>query len=216
MILSRKAIAIATVVTILLLDQVSKIAVKLSMLEHTGISVFGNWFQIFFIENEGMAFGITLGGTLGKLLLTSFRLIFSSFIIVFIHRLIVENKSKSLIFCTSLILAGALGNIIDSVFYGVIFSDSIGQVATFLPAKGYGNWFHGRVVDMLYFPIYSGHFPDWVPFVGGDEFEFFRFIFNVADAAISCGIAFLLLFQRSVFTENGSSVSVPIDAIEIN
>ncbi len=210
MTLSRKSIAFFTVGMLLLLDQASKIYVKLHMMEHTGIPVFGDWFQIFFIENEGMAFGMTLGGTFGKLLLTSFRLVFSSFIIYFIYRLVVEQKPKFFIFCCSLILAGALGNIIDSIFYGVIFSDSSGRIAEWLPAQGYSSWLHGRVVDMLYFPLFSGIYPDWVPIVGGDEFVFFSFIFNIADAAISIGIACLLFFQRHVFTETQPTQLDPI------
>jgi signal peptidase II len=149
-----------------------------------------------------MAFGMKLGGDYGKLLLSLFRIGAVGFIGYYLYTIIKENQSKGLILSISLILAGALGNIIDSVFYGVIFSDSATQIATFMPAEGgYASWFHGRVVDMFYFPIISGFFPDWVPFWGGEYFQFFRPVFNIADAAITTGVFMILVFQRSFFSD---------------
>ena len=152
-----------------------------------------DWFYIFFTENNGMAFGMEI---FGKLFLTLFRIgavIFGSW---YLHRIIKRKLKTGYIVCIALILAGAIGNIIDSVFYGVIFNASTtSHIATFVPiGEGYSTWFYGRVVDMFYFPIIDTNWPDWLPFVGGDHFIFFSPIFNVADAAISCGIIALLLF----------------------
>ncbi len=187
-------IAIAVVVAVLLIDQLSKIWVKTHMGLKDSIDVF-SWFQIYFVENNGMAFGIEAGG---KLFLSLFRIIAVIFIAIYLSRLIKQNYKSGFIACMALILAGAAGNIIDSVFYGVIFEESFpGHVASFVPwGEGYASLLHGRVVDMLYFPLISGSYPDWIPFLGGKEFLFFRFIFNIADSAITVGVILILLFYR--------------------
>lgn len=170
--------------------------------------IFGDWFRIHFTENEGMAFGMKLGGENGKLLLTMFRIVALTFISYYLYTLIINNSPKGLIISIALILSGAFGNIIDSVFYGVIFSESTLQVAEFMPAQGgYASWFHGKVVDMLYFPIISGFFPDWLPVWGGSYFQFFRPVFNIADAAITIGVLSILIFQKSFFEEKNAPAS---------
>lgn len=159
----------------------------------------GNWFKLHFLENYGMAFGIEFGGSWGKIVLTLFRIIFCGVIIYYIQTLIKAKAHLGYTISWTMILVGALGNIIDSVFYGVLFSESNAwNVAQFLPVeKGYAAWFHGSVVDMLYFPLIKGHFPDWFPFWAGEDFEFFRPVFNVADATISVGFVLILLFQNA-------------------
>jgi signal peptidase II len=158
--------------------------------------VFDHWFIIHFTENNGMAFGLEFGGSFGKLFLSLFRIILVGGIGWYLFHLIKTKAHMGMIICFSLIFAGAIGNIIDSAFYGLIFSDSDIELAKLFPSEGgYGSFLHGRVVDMLYFPIIDGHFPQWFPFVGGEQFLFFRPIFNIADSSISIGVASLLLFQ---------------------
>lgn len=159
-----------------------------------------DWFIIHFTENPGMAFGMELGGNYGKLILTLFRIVVVGGIFYWLKGMVKENAKPVAITAVSLVLAGAIGNIIDSVFYGVVFNESYGQLANFIPEEGgYAGWFHGRVVDMLYFPLFKGYLPDWIPFWGGDYFVFFRPIFNIADTAISVGVGLLLLFQKTIF-----------------
>jgi len=189
------------VILILAIDQTLKFWIKTHMFMQQEFVIFPNWFRIHFIENEGMAYGLKFGGDFGKILLTMFRLVAVVVGFVYMKKLIREKYSTGLLICGSLILAGAAGNLIDSMFYGIIFNDSIGyEVAQFMPSGGgYGSFLHGRVVDMLYFPIYEGYLPKWVPFKGGDYFVFFRPVFNVADAAISTGVVSILLFQKRFF-----------------
>ncbi len=190
--------AVAVVFLVLLLDQLSKVWVKTHMGLYDSIPV-TDWFRIYFVENNGMAFGIEAGG---KLFLSLFRIVAVVLIIFYIRRLVRENYKTGFIVCVTLVLAGAAGNIIDSIFYGAIFEASYpGHVASMVPwGEGYSSLLHGKVVDMLYFPLFSGTWPDWVPIVGGEEFLFFRFIFNVADSAITVGVILILLFYRKTLS----------------
>lgn len=197
---SKTLVAVAVIVLVIVIDQISKIWVKTNMALGDQFNVIGEWFRIYFVENNGMAFGIEAGG---KLFLTLFRIVAVVFISIFLAKLIRKNTfSHGFIACIALVLAGAFGNIIDSVFYGMIFTASYpGHVAMFVPwGEGYASLFHGKVVDMFYFPLIEGTYPNWVPFVGGSEFLFFRFIFNVADSAISVGVVLLLLFYRKTLS----------------
>ena len=191
-------IVVGVVFLILLADQWSKIWVKTNMMLFESIHVF-DWFQIYFVENPGMAFGINPGN---KLLLTLFRIFAMCAIIYYISRLIKQNYKTGFIVCISLVLAGATGNIIDSVFYGMIFEAAHPhQVASFVPwGQGYASLFHGNVVDMFFFPIIRTTYPDWFPWIGGNEFVFFRYIFNIADSAITIGSFLLLIFYRKTLS----------------
>jgi|WetSurSiteA1Bulk_404760.scaffolds.fasta_scaffold07382_4 signal peptidase II len=193
--------AILLIVLILVVDQISKILIKTSMTIGQSIYVLGNWFQIRFIENPGMAFGLDIPGQWGKPVLTVFRIIAVVIIGWYLRQLVRKKVKKGLILCVALILAGASGNIIDSVFYGLIFNESTYfTVAQFMPeGGGYAPVLYGKVVDMLYFPIINGHFPHWFPFRAGEEFIFFRPIFNLADSSITLGIFTILIFQRRFF-----------------
>ncbi len=187
--------------TIILIDQISKILVKLNMTLGQSIPVFGDWFQIHFTENYGMAFGLEFSGEYGKLFLSILRIVAVIAIGWYICRLIKNRAPAGLIACISLIMAGAIGNIIDSAFYGLAFSEShFNQVAEFLPEEGgYGAFLHGKVVDMLYFPIIRGDIPEWVPNWGGQPFIFFRPVFNIADSAITIGVLTMIIFQKKFF-----------------
>jgi signal peptidase II len=192
------------IILILLIDQISKIYIKTHFNLGEEIKVF-DWFRILFVENEGMAWGAKIPGEYGKLLLTLFRLGAIVGIGYWLWDSVRNNGSRVLIVAISFIFAGALGNIIDSVFYGVIFDDSYGQVAAFLPeGGGYGTVFHGKVVDMLYFPLFEGMLPKWVPIWGGEYFSFFDPVFNIADTAISTGVTLLLLFNKKAFPKKES------------
>jgi len=186
---------------ILLIDQVVKIYIKTHFRLGEYVQVF-DWFKIYFVENNGMAFGTEFGGKTGKLFLTVFRLVAITGISYWLYQSIKKKESKLLIIAISLILAGAIGNIIDSVFYGRIFSDSFHQVAQVFPeGGGYASWFQGRVVDMFYFPMFEVSIPDFLPVLGGKHFTFFEPVFNVADSAITIGVAILLLFNKRIFKE---------------
>jgi signal peptidase II len=193
--------ALIIVVLILIADQVFKIWVKTHMYLGESYQVFPHWFFIHFTENEGMAFGMKLGGTSGKLVLSLFRIAAVAAIGWWLYRLTRHPVHNGLIISIALIMAGALGNIIDSAFYGLIFNESgFNQVAALFPADGgYASFLHGKVVDMLYFPLVGGHYPSWIPVFGGDEFEFFRPVFNIADSAITVGVLTLIVFQKKFF-----------------
>lgn len=192
--------SILIVVLVLLVDQILKIWIKTNMTLGQEFPVIGNWFIIHFVENNGMAFGFEFGGDYGKIFLSLFRVVAVFGIGWYILQLIKKGLPMGFIACVSLIFAGAIGNIIDSAFYGLIFNDSYGEVSTLFPlGGGYASFLHGRVVDMFYFPLFSGVFPNWVPFVGGTDFQFFRPVFNVADSAISVGIFSIIIFYRKQF-----------------
>ncbi|WP_309642230.1 lipoprotein signal peptidase [Flavobacterium sp.] len=186
---------------ILLVDQVTKIYIKTNFVLGEEVNVF-SWFKILFIENEGMAWGTEIPGAYGKLFLTLFRLVAVSAIGYWLWDSVQKNSSTYLIVAIALILAGAFGNIIDSVFYGVIFDNSHNHLATLFSDKPYGKVFHGKVVDMLYFPIIDGKFPQWFPIWGGNDFKFFNAIFNIADMAISTGVGILIVFNKKAFHKN--------------
>ncbi|MGZ8511644.1 MAG: lipoprotein signal peptidase [Chitinophagaceae bacterium] len=196
--------AILIIALIIIADQALKIWIKTSFpfgnTELTGLE----WFQLYFIENRGMAWGWEFGGEWGKMVLTLFRLAAVIFGTWYLAKIVKENYSRGFIICASLIYAGALGNLIDSMFYGLIFEETTySQVAKIFPADGYAGFLHGRVVDMLYFPIIrDANFPSWFPFVGGDKFEFFSPIFNIADASISIGVITLFVFQKRFFKKH--------------
>jgi len=175
--------------------------------------VAGNWFIIHFTENNGMAFGLQFAGNYGKLALSLFRILAVGFLGWYIYHLARLKTGFGVIFSFSLILAGAMGNIIDSALYGILFSESTYfDVARFLPAEGgYSTFLHGKVVDMFYFPILEGTYPKWLPYLGGDNFIFFRPVFNVADSAITIGVLSLLIFQRQFFQKH---VDAPIENTE--
>ena len=181
---------------ILLLDQIFKVWIKTHMTIGQDFAVFGNWFLIHFVENPGMAFGWELGGDTGKLILSLFRIVAICALIWYIRMLMREKAPQGFILCVSLILAGAIGNMIDCAFYGILFGESTyTEVAKFMPeGGGYARLLYGKVVDMLSFPILHGHYPAWLPFKGGDEFLFFRPVFNIADSAVTVGVLSIILF----------------------
>jgi signal peptidase II len=191
--LKRAALVISIV---LIIDQAVKLWIKTHMMLGEEYRVF-DWFIIHFTENNGMAFGLEWGGIWGKILLTLFRIVAVGGIFWYLKKVIAQGAKPLFITSLALIFAGAVGNIIDSAFYGVLFNDSYGQLASFLPEEGgYAPLLQGKVVDMLYFPLIKGFLPEWLPWVGGDYFIFFRPIFNIADSAITLGVALILLFQR--------------------
>lgn len=190
--------SILLIVLIVIIDQVLKFWIKLNMPMGQEYNVIGDWFRIHFTENYGMAFGLEFWGKFGKLFLSLFRIAAVIMIGFYISWLIKQKMPTGVIIGISLIMAGALGNIIDSAFYGLIFSESgFVNPATFLPPEGgYSSFLHGRVVDMFYFPIIDTTWPQWIPWLGGNRFIFFRPVFNIADSAITTGVLYLLLFQR--------------------
>ncbi|MFC5194040.1 MULTISPECIES: lipoprotein signal peptidase [Bizionia] len=198
--------SILFIILILLIDQVSKIYIKTHFVLGEDITVF-SWFKIYFIENDGMAWGTKISDFVSfisdrtaKISLTLFRIVAIFGIGYWLYDATKKQQSQILIWAVALIFAGAMGNIIDSVFYGVIFDDSYGQVASFMPASGgYDSLLHGKVVDMLYFPLWKGYLPDWLPFYGGEYFTFFEPVFNVADMAISTGFGLLIVFNKRAF-----------------
>ncbi len=191
---------------VLVIDQCLKIYIKTSFPIGGGFNILGlDWARIHFVENEGMAFGLSFGGMTGKYILSIFRILMVGFLIYFLRGLIKTGESFGLQMSFALIIAGAIGNILDSMFYGLVFSESCFHcgIAEFLPeAGGYAGFLQGSVVDMFYFPMIDTYLPQWVPLIGGDRFAFFKPVFNVADSAISVGVAMILLFYRSYFISN--------------
>lgn|SRR5690606_16636909 len=202
---------IILIVIILLIDQLSKFWVKLNMTIGQSFHVLGEKFQIHFIENPGMAYGMEFGGEYGKLMLTLFRIIAVCGIGYGLHYMIQNKYNRGFILNVALIFAGALGNILDSVFYGVIFTEStMFETAKLFPeGGGYAPFLHGKVVDMLYFPLIEGNFPSWFPVWGGEEFLFFRPVFNIADSAITVGVFLILIFQKRYFKEEHKEKDTP-------
>lgn len=188
--------------SILLVDQIVKILVKTNMIMGEEIHVFGNWFRIHFLENNGMAFGMEWGGKTGKAALSVFRMLAIAGISWYLSVLIKKKAHIGLILSVSAIIAGAAGNLIDSAFYGLIFSESWHTPAIMFPeGGGYASFLQGRVVDMLYFPVIDSHWPDWSPIRPGQSFVFFRPVFNLADTSITLGVAAILIFQKKFLGE---------------
>ena len=191
------------IILVLLADQVLKIYIKTHFYYQEEHKVLGNWFKLHFIENEGMAWGGKIPGGFGKIILTLFRLVAVIVGTFYLRNIIRKKYHKGFIICAALIYAGALGNLLDSMFYGLIFSNSdpyMQNVAKLFPAGGgYTSFLHGKVVDMLYFPIIDSHFPSWLPVWGGQDFEFFSPVFNLADASISTGVIAILIWQKKFF-----------------
>lgn len=210
---TKSKLALILILSVIFIDQCIKMYIKLNY--PLGIvKEFSDWAYLYFTENPGMAFGIEWGGDYGKLFLTLFRILACGFGIWFVRDLVRKNESTAYIVSVSLILAGAIGNIIDSVFYGVLFTESTEyDVAKLSIGNGYAPLFYGKVVDMFYFPLFSGTFPEWFPIWGGEEFLFFRPIFNFADASITIGVFYFILFQKQI---QRSTATSPISPTESN
>ncbi|CAN5262279.1 lipoprotein signal peptidase [soil metagenome] len=195
-------IVLLIILAVILADQALKIWVKTHYYYEENHAMLGKWFYLYFIENEGMAYGWKLGGNAGKLFLTLFRLAAVIFGGYYIITMIRRKYHTGLLVCAALIFAGAFGNLIDSMFYGIIYEKSTpSHISVLFPHEGYAGFLHGRVVDMLYFPIINTHYPLWFPVWGGQEFTFFSPIFNIADASISAGVIALILFQKKFFKD---------------
>ncbi len=197
----KKRNLILLIVLLLVVDQALKIWIKTSMTLGESIAVFPNWFFLRFIENPGAAFGFELGGNYGKLFLSLFRIVAIGVLCWLVGYLRKRQAPKGVIVGFALILAGAVGNMIDSAFYGMIFSEStfLAPAELFPAGGGYGTFLHGRVVDMFYFPLFSGTYPSWMPWVGGDPFTFFAPVFNLADSYITVAVFYLLIFHYKFF-----------------
>ncbi len=201
--MSKKQIALLVVILALVLDQIMKIWIKTSFVLGEDRRILGNWFLLHFVENNGMAFGFEFAGKYGKVILSLFRIAAVIGIGWYLSKLIRKGIPTGLVISIALIMAGALGNIIDSAFYGLIFSESLGQVAELFPVEGgYAPFLYGKVVDMLFFPIIKTSWPSWSPINPGESFVFFRPVFNFADSYITIGITIILLFFRKYFSES--------------
>jgi signal peptidase II len=201
--MTKKQIAISVIILVLIIDQISKLLIKTNFRLGEEVHVLGNWFILHFVENKGMAFGFEFAGRFGKIILTLFRLVAATAIFWYLMKLIKKGIPTGLVVSIALIFAGAVGNVIDSAFYGVLFTDSFGRVAEMFPkGGGYETFLHGSVVDMLYFPIINTTWPSWSPIYPGEEFIFFRPVFNIADSSISVGIGIILVFYRKYFSED--------------
>lgn len=209
--LSKLNLSLMIIFMIIVTDQVLKFWIKTHMSLGQEFHVLGDWFIIHFVENNGMAFGFELAGEYGKMILSIFRILAVTAIGWYLFRLVKQETPVGFIISLSLIFAGAIGNIIDSAFYGMLFDHSYGQVAAFLPdGGGYGTFLHGKVVDMFYFPLIRGDYPDWIPFLGGQEFLFFRPVFNIADSSITVGIFSVLIFYRNFFNDHSAHKQAPV------
>lgn len=210
--MKKSTAVILTILIVLIIDQALKIYTKTNILYGDGFDMLGlSWAKIHFIENDGMAFGLSFGGVTGKYILSIFRIIMAAFLLYILKNLLDQNETYGLIISFGLIIAGAVGNIIDCAFYGLIFSESFfhGGLATMFPPEGgYGSFLTGKVVDMLYFPMVDTILPEWVPIWGGERFEFFRPVFNIADSAITVGVVSILLFHRRFFNTNEKTKDV--------
>jgi signal peptidase II len=193
-------LSLSIIIIVIIADQILKIWIKTNMMLGEEIHLIKDKIIIYFIENPGMAFGMSFGGETGKLLLSLFRIVAISGLIYYLIRIIKENENTFYIVCISLVIAGATGNLIDSAFYGMIFNESVGQVASMFPETGgYSKFLHGHVVDMFYCPVIDTVLPDWVPFKGGERFVFFRPVFNIADSAITTSVFLMIIFYKKVF-----------------
>jgi signal peptidase II len=206
----KKQTIIVLIAAIILLDQFLKFYVKLNFFAGEEHKILGSWFRLHFVENEGMAWGWKFGGDTGKIILTVFRLIAVIWGTFLIKDFIKKQYHKGFIICAAFIYAGALGNLIDSMLYGLLFDSTFNPhnfqnvevVAHLLTGKGYGSFLQGKVVDMLYFPLIDAHYPNWLPMVGGERFEFFSPVFNIADASITFGVISIFLFQNIFFKKD--------------
>ena len=201
-----------------MIDQVIKLWIKSNMYLGQEIVLFPNWGIIHFTENNGMAFGMELEGSYGKLLLSSFRVLAIAGLGYYLYWLVKNKENRGYIYCIALVFAGALGNLLDSAFYGIIFNESYNQVATMFPKEGgYAPFLFGRVVDMFYFPMLHGHFPTWFPIWAGEDFIFFRPVFNFADFSISLGVGLIILNQKKYFAETSNEpdkIELPSNQID--
>jgi signal peptidase II len=214
--MSAKTKSILIILLILFFDQVLKIWIKTHLMLGDEIIIAKSWFILHFVENNGMAFGLEFGNHIGKYFLSVFRIAAVGGIGWYISKLWKRDVPFGIIACFSMIMAGAIGNILDSAFYGLIFNESYGHIANLFPAGGgYASFLQGRVVDMFYFPLISGHYPSWLPLVGNNDFIFFRPVFNLADSSITIGIISILIFHRKFFEEKHSP-AVPESVEEVN